>query len=306
MPISPNVTNLPPQKPAQHRKSNHATSPEPRTPRGTLARTDSQPNASAPGGAPSAATSIRLPPTASPHSTPSATRSPGNPGYRHCPPSADTNSRHPREWTHLPSRQTTSRSFSADKIGYNAYRADLRRSGGLRLRAIGATGVVFVLVLVTCGGNPTYGETQVVLSLDPPANCGGLVSGPIRARGVFRGEAGRGCPAARLFCGVSGFLARGRVRGAVEGRSRCGPDRGWSGRCGGRPAAGEQVQPFVLVFAGGVHRGLAGEGVHDIACSASPGLAPSASLSRVQTFMLMTTPMISRISSCEKCSASAS
>jgi len=46
MPISPNVTNLPPQKPAQHRKSNHATSPAPRTARGTLARTDSQPNAS--------------------------------------------------------------------------------------------------------------------------------------------------------------------------------------------------------------------------------------------------------------------
>ena len=43
MPISLNVTNLPPQKPAQHRKSNHATSPDPRTPRGTLARTDSQP-----------------------------------------------------------------------------------------------------------------------------------------------------------------------------------------------------------------------------------------------------------------------
>ena len=61
-----------------------------------------------------------------------------------------------------------------------------------------------------------------------------------------------------------------------------------------------------LVVAGGVHRGLAGERVHDIACSASPGLAPSASLSRVQTFMLMTIPMISRISSCEKCSASAS
>jgi hypothetical protein len=61
-----------------------------------------------------------------------------------------------------------------------------------------------------------------------------------------------------------------------------------------------------LVFAGGVHRGLAGERAHDIACSASPGLAPSASLSRVQTFMLMTIPMISRISSGEKCSASAS
>ena len=61
-----------------------------------------------------------------------------------------------------------------------------------------------------------------------------------------------------------------------------------------------------LVFAGGVHRGLAGERVHDVAGAAGPGLAPSASLSRVQTFMLMTIPMISRISSCEKCSASAS
>src|SRR5262249_42759803 len=56
----------------------------------------------------------------------------------------------------------------------------------------------------------------------------------------------------------------------------------------------------------GERRGLAGERVHDIVCSASPGLAPSASLSRVQTFMLTTIPMISRISSCEKCSASAS
>ena len=33
--------------------------------------------------------------TASPHSTPSATHSPENPGYRHCPPSADTNSQPP-------------------------------------------------------------------------------------------------------------------------------------------------------------------------------------------------------------------
>jgi len=55
-----------------------------------------------------------------------------------------------------------------------------------------------------------------------------------------------------------------------------------------------------------VHRGFARERVHDMACSASRGLAPSASLRRVQTFMLMTIPMISRISSCEKCSASAS
>ena len=31
-----------------------------------------------------------------------------------------------------------------------------------------------------------------------------------------------------------------------------------------------------LVSAGGVHRGLAGERVHDILCPAGPGLAPSA------------------------------
>jgi hypothetical protein len=55
-----------------------------------------------------------------------------------------------------------------------------------------------------------------------------------------------------------------------------------------------------------VHSGVAGERVHDIGCSARPGTAPSAILSRVQTFMLMTIPMISRISSREKCSASAS
>ena len=61
-----------------------------------------------------------------------------------------------------------------------------------------------------------------------------------------------------------------------------------------------------LVFAGGVHRGLAGERVHGSVCPAGPGLAPSASLSWVQTFMLTTMPMISRISSGEKCSASAS
>ena len=48
-----------------------------------------------PGGAESAATSIQPPPTASPHSTPSATPSPEKPGYRHSPPSADTSSRHP-------------------------------------------------------------------------------------------------------------------------------------------------------------------------------------------------------------------
>ncbi len=43
----------------------------------------------------SATNSIQPPPTASPHSTPSATPSPEKPGYRHSPPSADTSSRHP-------------------------------------------------------------------------------------------------------------------------------------------------------------------------------------------------------------------
>lgn len=48
------------------------------------------------------------------------------------------------------------------------------------------------------------------------------------------------------------------------------------------------------------------EPVYDLDGSAKPGTAPSAILSRVQTFMLMTIPTISRISSCKKCSASAS
>jgi hypothetical protein len=39
-----------------------------------------------------AAISTRPPPTASPHSTPLAAPSPGNPGYRHSPPSADARS----------------------------------------------------------------------------------------------------------------------------------------------------------------------------------------------------------------------
>jgi hypothetical protein len=46
-------------------------------------------------GSPSAATSIRPPPTASPPSTPSAAPSQESPGYRHSPPQPDTNSRHP-------------------------------------------------------------------------------------------------------------------------------------------------------------------------------------------------------------------
>jgi hypothetical protein len=49
------------------------------------------------------------------------------------------------------------------------------------------------------------------------------------------------CPAA-----CPGFLARGGS-GGPDGRGRCGPVRGWSGRRGGRPAVGvEEVQPFVL------------------------------------------------------------
>ena len=43
------------------------------------------PSPPSPAGAASAATSIRPPPTASPHSTPSATPSHETPGYRHCP-----------------------------------------------------------------------------------------------------------------------------------------------------------------------------------------------------------------------------
>jgi hypothetical protein len=55
-------------------------------------------------------------------------------------------------------------------------------------------------------------------------------------------------PAARLFCGLSGFLASGAgVRVAVTAVAGCGPVRGWSGRCGGRAVGrGEQVLPFVL------------------------------------------------------------
>src|SRR5258708_34243432 len=52
-----------------------------------------------PAGAACAATSIRPPPMAPPHSTPSAAPSPANPGSPRCPPPADTNSRTPREWT---------------------------------------------------------------------------------------------------------------------------------------------------------------------------------------------------------------
>ena len=47
-----------------------------------------------PDGAAYAAISTRPPPTASPHLTPSAARSQANPGYRHCPPQPDANSRH--------------------------------------------------------------------------------------------------------------------------------------------------------------------------------------------------------------------
>ena len=48
-----------------------------------------------PAGAASEATWTPPLPTASPHSTPSALPSKATPGYRHCPPSSDTSSRHP-------------------------------------------------------------------------------------------------------------------------------------------------------------------------------------------------------------------
>ena len=48
------------------------------------------------------------------------------------------------------------------------------------------------------------------------------------------------------------------------------------------------------------------EGTAEAAQSAGPGIAPSASLSRVLTFMLTTTPTISSTSSGPKCSTSAS
>jgi len=50
---------------------------------------------------PPAAPGAPPPPTASPHSTPSALPSKATPGYRHCPPSSDTSSRHPVNG-HLP------------------------------------------------------------------------------------------------------------------------------------------------------------------------------------------------------------
>ena len=53
------------------------------------------------------------------------------------------------------------------------------------------------------------------------------------------------------------------------------------------------------------HR-IPAEGAAEAAQSAGPGIAPSASLSRVQTFMLTTTPTISSVSSGPKCSTSAS
>ena len=53
-------------------------------------------------------------------------------------------------------------------------------------------------------------------------------------------------------------------------------------------------------------RGCSGWFRGDGSAQAGPGIAPSASLIRVQTFMLTTTPTISRISSWLKCSTSAS
>ena len=75
-----------PTSPSAAPKPPSATRPSPAT---------GIPSPPSPAGAASAATSTPPPPTASPHSTPSATHSPENPGYRHCPPSADTNSREP-------------------------------------------------------------------------------------------------------------------------------------------------------------------------------------------------------------------
>ena len=64
----------------------------PRQPSATRpSRATGIPSPRSPAGAQSAATSTRPPPTASPHSTPSAAPSPANPGYRHSPPSADAN-----------------------------------------------------------------------------------------------------------------------------------------------------------------------------------------------------------------------
>src|SRR6202043_3636961 len=79
-----------------------------------------------------------------------------------------------------------------------------------------------------------------------------LVSGLIPARGVSRGDSGCGRPAARLLCGLSRVPGSGTgfwvAAGAVRG---CGPVRGWSGRCGGRPAGRiPEVQPFLLAVPG--------------------------------------------------------
>ena len=78
-------------------------SAEPKQPNGTRpSPATGIPSPPSPAGAASAATWTSPSPTASEHSTPSATHSPENPGYRHFSPSADTRSRQisePREWT---------------------------------------------------------------------------------------------------------------------------------------------------------------------------------------------------------------
>jgi len=88
----------------------------------------------------------------------------------------------------------------------------------------------------------------VYLSLDPPADSGRPILARFLHEEFSQGAAGCGCPAARLFCGLSGFLGRGWMSGGCRAlRVRTGS--GWSGRGCGRPAGrGEQVLPFVLAM----------------------------------------------------------
>jgi citrate lyase synthetase len=61
-----------------------------------------------------------------------------------------------------------------------------------------------------------------------------------------------------------------------------------------------------VVPAAAVHAVVTAAGEQMVVAQPSPGLAPSASFSRVHTFMFTTTPMISRIFSASKCFASPS
>src|SRR4249919_1913298 len=72
--------------PSAARKPRNGTRPSPAT---------GIPWPRSPAGAACAATLTRPPPRASPHLTPSPAPSSAIPGYRHSPPSADANSRHP-------------------------------------------------------------------------------------------------------------------------------------------------------------------------------------------------------------------